>query len=205
MRDKLLLVLDLDEALIYATENKQELSHLQHDFFIQDEYTSFRVFKRPGVDKFLDVIFSHPNIEVGVWTSASPTYAKKIVENLFAGRELLFMFDSRRLVKEFSPATSMYGSQGIVYKKDLKKVVKHTKKSIERIVAIDDKPSFYTRSYGNLIAVPPFCGDKAADGDLIKNLTKYVLLMEKAENVRTIEKRYWQSTVGNRSESSLSR
>jgi TFIIF-interacting CTD phosphatase-like protein len=190
-REKLSLVLDLDETLFYSTEKRSELSDRPHDFEIYDEYTRFRVFKRHGLDDFLERIFNNEKLSVGIWTSANKSYVDGIVSALFSDKKLSFVFDSSRLVKQKMPIMSMYGLEGYELKKDLQKVIRHTGASIERIIAIDDKPSFYTRNYGNLIAVPGFYGDKSKQDNTLELLADYIERLERVDNVRKVEKRGW--------------
>jgi TFIIF-interacting CTD phosphatase-like protein len=61
-----LLILDLDETLLYATAQPPARPA---DFAVGDYY----VYKRPHVDAFLTQCFDW--FDVAVWTSASPSYA----------------------------------------------------------------------------------------------------------------------------------
>lgn len=68
-----LLVLDLDETLIYATQSKLERkSDFKTGFYFE--------YKRPDVEHFLQGCFEWFN--VGVWTSATEVYAYRIIIRL---------------------------------------------------------------------------------------------------------------------------
>lgn len=69
-----LLVLDLDETLIYAT-----MFALDRDFEFQVGLAC--AYKRPGVDRFLATCLEW--FRVGIWTSATQPYADDVVSHLF--------------------------------------------------------------------------------------------------------------------------
>lgn len=191
--EKLLVLLDLDETLIYSTVHKYELSYKEHDFAITDGEDTFRVFKRPHLDDFLDLLFSNKSLEVGVWTSANHLYASRMIPAIFGDRELKVAFNFNRLVKSYEPVQSMYGRNPAIYLKDLKKVKKATGYPFERILAVDDIPSFFRRQYSNLIQVKPFIGLDQKDDTTLLDLADYIFRLEKVSNVRKIEKRGWLS------------
>ena len=72
--ERKLLVLDLDETLIFATKTAQ---NYPADF----QVGKYLVYKRPHVDEFLRTCYQW--FEVAVWTSASPDYAVEVVAHLF--------------------------------------------------------------------------------------------------------------------------
>lgn len=73
----MLLVLDLDETLLYSTTKR--LAYVP-DYLVGENY----VYARPGLKDFLDAI-SH-GFRVAVWTSAVQGYAKRIVTHYFRRR-----------------------------------------------------------------------------------------------------------------------
>ena len=82
MAKKLNVILDLDQTLISA-EALEEFDLEKHEekmknfkFYDMDEY--YRVFERPGLQKFLDYLFK--NFNVSVWTAASKDYALFIID-----------------------------------------------------------------------------------------------------------------------------
>ena len=68
-----LLILDLDETLIHATENKLEFSE---DF----QFDKYYVHKRPHLEAFLIDISKH--FPIGIWSSADDDYVNEIVKNI---------------------------------------------------------------------------------------------------------------------------
>ncbi len=72
--DRTLLILDLDETLIFAT---RESIGKQPDFGVLDYF----VHKRPYLDRFLNQIFDL--FKVAVWSSAGVGYAGQFVPRIF--------------------------------------------------------------------------------------------------------------------------
>lgn len=62
--------------------------------------------------------------------------------------------------------------------------------ALEEIIAADDTPSKYSRSYGNLVSVREFVGDPGDDE--LPLLARYLSSLATVPNVRTIEKRRWR-------------
>lgn len=73
MTDKsdILLILDLDETLVYATTDRLDYD----EDFVFDKYF---VYKRPNLDKFLSFAYAH--FKIGIWSSASDGYVNEIVK-----------------------------------------------------------------------------------------------------------------------------
>jgi RNA polymerase II subunit A small phosphatase-like protein len=174
-KDKL-LILDLDETLIYGSENLLEHSA---DFRVG----RFYVYKRPHLDTFLQTCFSW--FEVAVWTSASPGYARGIVKAIFPFPDLpTFVWASDRCTRVYNPDTGEY-----YWRKSLKKIQRKGYAS-ESVIVVDDTPQKWERSYGNLVRVAPFEGNPN-DDELVRLLI-YLDYLRKEPDVRRIEKRNWR-------------
>ncbi len=79
----MLLILDIDETLIFASEG--EIDH-SSDFL----FSNFSVWKRPFLDEFLRHCFER--FSVAIWTSSTKNYAQEIVDNILdRGQELEFL------------------------------------------------------------------------------------------------------------------
>ncbi len=174
-----LLILDLDETLIYAAER-----NLERDFdFIVGRYF---VYKRPFLDDFLK--FCLENFEVAVWTTATEKYAAQIVENIFDYKDpLSFIWSRERCTSGFDAET-----KNIFYEKKIAKI-KNRGYNLESIIAVDDSPEPWRSSYGNLVRVQPFFGE-TADEEL-KFLAIYLEKLTKIENIRRVEKRNWRNRI----------
>lgn len=174
-----LLILDLDETLIYATE--RPLAH-KADF----RAGIYHVYKRPHVDTFLEACLER--FEVAVWTSSSSYYATAVLQQLFSDvQRLSFIWTGERCTWKTDFET---GEQ--VSRKNLVKV-KRKGYRLESVLVVDDSPEKYHSHYGNLIRVTEFRGH-TDDGELLLLLSYLDTLMD-VENVRSLEKRGWRKRV----------
>jgi RNA polymerase II subunit A small phosphatase-like protein len=76
------------------------------------------------------------------------------------------------------------------YLKDLKKI-KRKGYDLNQTIMVDNTPSKLTRNYGNLVRLNDFVGNRN-DREL-KRLRIYLDDLVQVPNVRTVEKRGWQS------------
>jgi len=177
--DSLVVIFDLDETLIHATE--QPLAR-EPDFMVGP----FPVYKRPFVEELL--IDCARDCTLAVWTSATRDYAEVVLDRLIpAGVSLAFVWTRERCTRRYIPDEQDYG-----WIKDLKKVKKHGF-ALERVLMVDDIPGNLARQYGNYIRVTPYLGDED-DRELVR-LARYLRELRGVENVRTVEKRGWQRRI----------
>lgn len=171
-----LLILDLDETLIYATDKG-----LERDC---DFKTSFYfVYKRPFLDEFLSFCFS--NFKVAIWTSAGKVFADEIVKVIIEKHGTPeFVWSNKKCTPRFNPET-----YEIVETKNLAKV-KNKGFPLDLVIMVDDTPEKLSRNYGNLVRVKEFTGQKE-DSEL-KILIRFLLDLKSVQNIRKIEKRGWQ-------------
>lgn len=173
-----LLVLDLDETLIHATE--ETLGH-DEDFRVGP----YRVHLRPHLSDFVSGMLTQ--FKVGVWTASGESYAAQVVERIFPSGALEFVWSSKRCTTTRDWMTGEYQSI-----KNLQKL-KSKGYPLESIIAVDDTPAKYARSYGNLVTVREFVGDRS-DAEL-PLLAAYLAHLADVPNVRSIEKRNWREHV----------
>jgi TFIIF-interacting CTD phosphatase-like protein len=174
-----LLVLDLDETLIFATESP--LMRMP-DLRVFDYY----VYKRPGVDRFIKTCLEW--FMVGVWTSSGSLYADSIVRALFSDpAKLTFVWSALRCSRGYDRE-----EQQQVVRKDIKKLTR-TGYCRENIIMVDDSPEKLGRSYGNGVIVRPYQGEPG-DRELYL-LIEYLELLGPVEDVRPIEKRQWRDNI----------
>jgi TFIIF-interacting CTD phosphatase-like protein len=180
-RFDMLLVLDLDETLIFA----EEPSKLPHppEFMIGP----YGVLRRPGLARFLAFAFARFR-EVAVWTASTRSYAEPLLEQVLAPtQQLAFLWGRERctLRVDWELRESVR----------IKDIVKLRRRGYDdrRVLFVDDSPEKLVRSYGNLVCVRPFLGDPA-DRELAL-LERYLEQLGPLDNVRTIEKRGWQRHV----------
>lgn len=175
----ILLVLDLDETLIYAAE---ESLGREHDFMVG----SYLVYRRPHLAEFLSSCSTC--FRLAIWSTASDVYVKKVVRQIMPSDiELAFVWGRSRCVRSYNQEE--FEEE---FLKDLKKV-KRAGYRLERVLIADDTPRKVRRHYGNAIYVPPFFGD-AEDGALPR-LARYLISLRDVANVRSVEKRGWSSSV----------
>lgn len=178
-QQKLLLILDLDETLIFSTKNKISK---QEDSTI-DEYF---VYKRPGLDLFLNTILI--DFEIAVWTSSTEDYAEEVINKIFPkDYPLSFVYGRTKCTPTFMCEQNNY-----TYSKNLKKL-KSKNYNLEKILIIDDSPEKLRRNYGNHIRVTPFVGSN--DDIELFQLIKYLKKIKLCDNVRAIEKRFWRVDI----------
>lgn len=172
-----LLVLDLDETLLHTTE--QCISR-PPDFRI-DGYV---VYKRPGVQEFLDWCFTSFQ-DVGLWTAGTLSYGHEVLPHLCNPKRFSFIWGRERCGTQVD-----FESREQHWVKDIKKLCRlgYCK---EQILCVDDTPRNFARSYGNYIRVSPFMGD-LDDRELFR-LTRYLLDIGQTPDVRSVDKRTWQS------------
>ncbi len=176
--ERKLLILDLDETLIYATEENLER---EPDFRV----AQYSVYKRPFVESFLDFCFEH--FDVAVWTSSTTNYAKEIIKNIFDSKhKMSFIWARSRCTVRFDEEREQ------VYEKKITKV-RRRGYDLKLVIVVDDSPEKWRSSYGNLVRVKPFFGE--TEDDELKHLTVYLEKLKGVENIRKIEKRIWRNRL----------
>ncbi len=176
-KNKTLLVLDLDETLIHATE--KEL-----DFDFDFKYSDYFIYKRPHLNKFLEEMSI--SFKLAIWSSADDKYVEDIVEKIKPNNiEFEFVWGRSRCTTKRDYELDTY-----VHQKRLKKVKKKGF-PIERILMIDDSPEKTKDNFGNAVYVNPFEGDQN-DSEL-ESLAKYLNTIKDSSNVRIFEKRGWRN------------
>ena len=171
-----LLILDLDETLVFASE---EPLNSAAEVFELDRYW---VYKRPHLTEFIDFCLAH--FKVAVWTSGNEYYATDIVKELFAEPEqLAFVWSRKRCTRHFDEFDF-----SVEWIKNLKKV-KRRGYSLDHTIMIDNTPRKLHRNYGNLVRVRDFEGDDS-DSELL-SLMRYLQVLKDVPNIRRIEKRGW--------------
>ena len=170
-----LLILDLDETLIYGTTSPLSVAH---DF----KCGEFFIHKRPCVMEFIRTCARA--YDLAVWTSSTSEYAAGVVEALFASVELEFVWARDRCTRRMD-----FEAQEHYWVKDLKKV-KRQGFELARVLIVDDTPAKLERNHGNLVLVSEFTGDET-DRELTA-LSEYLVDLAKEEDFRKIEKRGWR-------------
>ncbi len=176
---RILLILDIDETLLYASEKRLE----RDPEFRVGQYF---VYVRPYLREFLRHCEKH--FQLAIWSSSSADYLSAIVEKVLPrDLKLEFVWSRERCIQRFNGET-----QELYYVKDLKKVSRKGYQ-LDRVLIVDDSPEKVERNYGNAIYVRPFLG--AADDSELGDLGLYLKSVSQLTNVRCIEKRNWRAAV----------
>ena len=174
---KHLLILDIDETLVYSAESPLSRSE---DFRVGPYW----VYKRPHVDEFLRNTCDW--FDLAVWTSSGSAYAAATMSRLIGNCDpLKFLWSAERCTPTLDPET-----REEVRIKDFKKL-KRAGYSLDRVLVVDDSPEKHSRNYGNLIRVKPYLGDES-DVEL-RDLMPFLDWIRMQDDVRRIEKRGWRS------------
>ncbi len=171
-----LLILDLDETLLYATKD-----HLgrEPDFF----FFGYHCYLRPYVREFLIYCLEH--FEVAVWTSSSEDYAHIVVSHLFGGQgPVKIVWERKRCNHVVYPEYQTYEWVKYCGK------VKRQGYRLEHVIMLDDSPGKLRRNYGNLLRITIFEGQ--LDDQELKLAMLYLHDLQQADNIRCIEKRGWR-------------
>lgn len=177
--ERKLLILDLDETLIYATEEKSER---EADFIVGQYF----VYKRPFLDGFLEFCFE--NFDVAVWTTSTGSYAGEILKTILKKDQTLkFLWTRRRCTIAFEEEEREHFYVKKMYK------LRRRGQRLESVIVVDDSPNVWKCSYGNLVRVDKFVGDEADDE--LKVLPVYLEKLKSVENVRSVEKRNWRNRI----------
>ncbi|MCA9639895.1 MAG: HAD family hydrolase [Myxococcales bacterium] len=171
-----LLVLDLDETLVHASDTPLARPA---DLEIFD----YHVYERPGLREFL--CWSFDAFTVGVWTASSDDYASAVVQHVFVDAPY-FVYSRDRCTWHMDLDT-----RDRVLLKPIQKLRKFGFPK-ERILFVDDTPSKLARSYGNYVRIHPFEG--AEDDTELAALAEYLETLGSVPNVRAIEKRGWRKS-----------
>ena len=184
-----LLILDLDETLIYATEMALDRPA---DFSVY----GYHVYRRPHLDAFLATCAQH--FELAVWSSASDDYVRAVVDQLLPDPAALhFVWGrSRATLRRMSPYDDGYMHDPWDHLHYLKPLTKVRKAGwpLQRVLIVDDTPEKCVRNYGN--AIYPRAFEGAEDDTELVDLARYLVSLKDEPNVRTIEKRRWRDRLG---------
>jgi RNA polymerase II subunit A small phosphatase-like protein len=181
---KKLLILDLDNTLIYSSVEK-----VPCDFIIKlSDQETFYVKKRPGLDHFLQQVYSH--FILAVFTAACEDYAHEICNVIFSDYKLLFIWNyvHCNIKHEFG----YFDSRQIILKK-LDKVFKCTFNFNDEIlqfdkhntIIIDDKPETALDNHENFVRISPYY-DEIGEPDTFSQIINKLHEINKSTCVRKV-------------------
>ena len=181
-KEKILLILDLDETLIHATEEK--VSGIVPDTTALGLYVYFR----PYLTEFLKKCAKY--FDLAIWSSGTDDYVEAMVKTFLPeGISLNFIWGRSRCTYKRVWNREKYDDFLFEYEytKQLKKVIRKGFKK-EKILIIEDSPLKVSNCYGNAIYISPFFGYPDKD---LKKLASYLITLKNVQNVRRVEKRHW--------------
>jgi RNA polymerase II subunit A small phosphatase-like protein len=176
VRFEKLLVLDLDETLVHATE---EPLVRPPDFGVGP----YAIYERPHVRPFLAHVLER-FAAVAVWTASTRSYAIPVLSRLVGTECFAFVWCRDRCTRHIDWETR----EG-EYLKDIRKLTRRGYRR-EAILFVDDTPAKLARSYGNLVTVQSWVGEE--HDDELLHLAAYLDSLGPLPNVRTLEKRGWR-------------
>ena len=173
---KPLLVLDLDNTLVYCSEKpyrEAQMTTVHGHLSVRDH-----------LDTFLRATSSH--YDLMVWSNGGLTYVKDTLEIVWPSDVPL-----KAIIPSSVSQPKVQSGYGIPFYKNMRKLLKlYPEYDLNRIVGVDDLAETYKNNYGNLVVVREFVGQ--ADNDLLK-LKDYLIALSALPNFRDVEKRYWRS------------
>jgi RNA polymerase II subunit A small phosphatase-like protein len=185
---RILLILDLDETLIHAREAPLDR---KADFVLY----GYHIYRRPFLDEFIATCAEH--FDLAVWSSASDDYVKKVVEQIFPDPQALrFVWGRSRATLRRAIADEFgYSEYSLGHMNYLKPLHKVARKGwdLRRVLIVDDSPEKLVRNYGN--AIYPAAYEGHAEDRELEVLARYLKTLRDCQNVRSVEKRTWRSSI----------
>lgn len=172
-----LLILDLDETLLFSTEEDPGCGVV---FRAGPYFTRLR----PYLSDFLNTVSAA--YDLAIWSSSSGDYAKAMAEIIFAGLYApVFVWGRDRCSQSYDMVRGE-----MVFKKRVRKAT-IAGYSLQRILIVDDSPEKVADNYGNAIYVTEWTG--APDDTELLRLGPYLLSIRDTPDFRSIEKRFWRA------------
>jgi TFIIF-interacting CTD phosphatase-like protein len=170
------VVLDLDQTIISA-EADEEYDFKKHKtrakkFKYHDMDSYYIVFERPGLQRFLDYLFS--NFNITIWTAASKDYALFIIEKIIlagkSDRHIDWIFFSYHC--DISKKLKGGSKDLRIFWEDYK-LPGYT---ADNTIIIDDYDEVYYTQPGNCVISPPFefTQEDSEDDKYLEQLEKHL-------------------------------
>lgn len=176
-RKRILLILDMDETLIHATEEVL----LTPDFKVG----RYNVYRRPHLKKFLKACSEL--YDLAIWSSGTCHYVHAVVAKIMPPNiQPVFIWCRDRCTPQLHPETRDH-----FYLKNLKKV-KRLGYDLDRVLIVEDTAVNVRLNYGNAIFVASYFGQPKDDE--LRLLKDYLASIHSVANVRKLEKREWRQT-----------
>lgn len=185
MVSKILLVFDLDETLVYATDKELDTSP---DF----ELPLYKIYKRPGLDGLMSMVFA--NFRVGFWSSASNNYVKNVVKNLIdSSFTPAFVWGRSRCTFELDKTKNRPRNSNYNYIKKLSKVAKLFQFPQNQILIMDDSPHKSKYNTENAVLIEEWKGNM--DDRELFYLENFLQSVIGFDNIEQIQLNDWKSKI----------
>eukprot|EP00949_MAST-11_sp_MAST-11-sp1_P000552 g552.t1 len=177
-RNRMTLVLDMDETLLHATTSVKSLVVTQEGSIRPDivldvpvpntgKWHSFYVFLRPHVRTFLRILSQW--YEIVIFTASEKRYAEPLVQ----------MIDTEGVVSRSYYRESCV-KKGSMYIKNLRMV----RSDLSRVIIIDNSPQAYSLNPENAIPCTSWFGDR--NDDELLQLIPLLSCLQGLEDVRSV-------------------
>lgn len=188
MDGKRLLILDIDQTLVYVADDPYDVDTPSDFQFYADDDRCYYGWKRPGLDRFLTWCFA--NYTIGVWSAADADYVDGVLSNILpVGCHPTFVW-SRDRCSNKRIMDGLHVSE-VVTVKNLRKVFRR-KISGHRyrrsdVLILDDTSTTYLMNFGNALPIDQYSGG-IEDVELAR-ITDALENLKTKSDVRKVEKR----------------
>jgi hypothetical protein len=147
------ILLDLDNTLISSISKEEEKAVLKPRmklFSWKEMEGYYKIFERPGLQKFLDFLFE--NFNVSVWTAASKSYALFIIDNFILvkpNRRLNYIFFSHHCKHSKKTKKTQKCIQMLVDEYNLQEFAKN-------VYILDDHPEVFSAQPDKCLNIKAF-------------------------------------------------
>jgi|SRR3989338_2660762 len=155
IKDKKLVVLDLDGTIIDSDMNSKKITLETH--IVNVEGVDYKITIRPYFKEFRNWLFE--NYQVAIWTNALMIYAEPVLKLIFEEnyQQILFIWDRKKSVN------CCYNNHYQLMKPLDKITEEYPKFSIDDIVIIEDTPSNCIEFIENCYSINTYCTDNLED------------------------------------------
>ena len=166
-----LLILDIDETLLYASTVPLETAC---DYIAERTW----VYKRPYVDTFLSQVAE--KFELAVWSSARASYVEEICSNVFPNISFIFTLSCEHCLS--------LNIDGMTQSVKPIGVLAHCNIDMRRVLMVDNSPQKHCLNPEYLVTIPSYYAD-STDTELLQ-LSTYLKKISQCEDFTLVSKNY---------------
>ncbi len=180
---KQLLILDLDNTLIYA--DLKPMSN--YDFKFTCKGDQIWVKKRPQLNYFLNNVAT--NFDLAIWSASCKEYVNEIIKHIFKDIKLVFVYTEKQTITKFT-FDDFENTMRQYTTKDLKKIWSSKKKfkmyNKSNTLILDDIPENFRNNRGNGINITGYYGN--VNDTELNRIYKMLEKIKITDNVRIVNK-----------------